>query len=240
MRMTSSVLHAALAAVLAVSVSSPAAAQYTRQQQTFTPHRFTIGGGFDYAQPVSQFRQYVDHGVGGGGYALLNLDKGGLVGIRADVDFLSYGHDTQYLPLGYYTLQEETSNNIVVGTIGPQLTIPLGGPTLYANGGVGFGYFYTETSLNDYDSGQTYQSQTNYSDNSLVYAAGAGLTIPFSIGRQTVSVDLGARYHDIGKTRYLTKGDIYQDPANQYNVIITPHESDARFMTYRLGLALSF
>ena len=238
MRITSSVILVALATT---TLSAVAGAQYGSQSRVFAPPpRWSIGGGFDYAKPVSQFGQNVDHGFGGGGFARVGLDRGGLLSIRADVDFLSYGHDTHYLPLGYYTLQEETSNNIVVGTIGPQLTIPLGGPTLYANGGVGFGYFYTETSLNDYDSGQTYQSQTNYSDNSLVYAAGAGLTIPFSIGRQTVSVDLGARYHDIGKTRYLTKGDIYQDPANQYNVIITPHESDARFMTYRLGLALSF
>lgn len=237
MRMTMSVLLAALAAAV---VASPAAAQYAQQRQAFTPHRFTVGGGVDYAQPVSQFRQYVDHGFGGGGYALVNLDRGGLVGIRADVDFLSYGHNTQYLPLGYYTLQEVTSNNIVVGTIGPQLTVPLGGPTLYANAGVGFGYFYTETSLSDYDTQQTYQSRTNYSDNSLVYAAGAGVTVPFSVGRQTFSVDLGARYHDIGTTRYLTKGDIRQDPNNQYGVLITPHQSEARFITYRLGLALSF
>lgn len=240
MRMTSSLLLATLAAVAVTSISTPAAAQYARQQQTFTPHRFTIGGGIDYAQPVSQFRQNVEHGFGGGGYALYNLDQGGLLGIRADLDYISYGHNNQYLPVGFYTLQEQTSNNIVVGTIGPQLTIPLGGPTLYANGGVGFGYFYTETSLNDYDTGQTYDSQTNYSDNSIVYAAGAGLTIPFSIGRQTIAVDLGARYHDIGKTRYLTKGDIQEDPTNPYNFIITPHETDARFMTYRLGLALSF
>lgn len=240
MRRTSSVLVVAFTAFATAALASPAAAQYGRQQQTFTPHRFTIGGGIDYAQPVSQFRQNVDHGFGGGGYALLNIDRGGLLGIRADLEFLSYGHTNAYLPIGFYTLQQETSNNIVVGTIGPQLTIPLGGPTMYANGGVGFGEFYTETSLSDYNSSQTYASQTNYSDNSLVYTAGAGLTVPFSVGRQTISLDLGARYHDIGKTRYLTKGDIYQDPANQYNVIITPHESDARFIAYRLGLALSF
>jgi opacity protein-like surface antigen len=119
MRMTPSVLLTALAAVMAASVPSPAAAQYAQQRQSFTPHRFTVGGGIDYAQPVSQFRQYVDHGFGGGGYALLNLDQGGLIGIRADVDMIRYGHATQYLPLGYYTLQEETSNNILVGTIGP-------------------------------------------------------------------------------------------------------------------------
>lgn len=237
-RITSLVL---LVAVATTTFSAVAGAQYNSQARAFAPPpRWSIGGGFDYAKPVSQFGQNVDHGFGGGGFARVGLDRGGLLSIRADVDFLSYGHDTQYLPFGYYELQQETSNNVVVATIGPQLTIPLGGPSLYANGGVGVGYFYTETSLSDYNSQQTYASQTNYSDNSLVYAAGAGLTIPFSFARQTLAIDLGARYHAIGTTRYLTKGDIQEDPNNPYNVIITPHESDARFMTYRLGLVLSF
>lgn len=238
MRITSSVVFAALAAV---TFSTPASAQYGQQSRVFAPPpRWSIGGGFDYAKPVSQFGQNVDHGFGGGGFARVNLDRGGLLSLRLDVDYLSYGHDTQYLPFGYYTLQQETSNNVLVATIGPQLTIPLGGPALYANGGIGFGDFYTETSLSDYDTQQTYASQTNYSDNSLVYAVGAGLTIPFSLGNQALAVDLGARYHAIGTTRYLTKGDIQEDPTNPYNVIITPHESDARFMTYRLGLVVSF
>lgn len=240
MRITSLATLFLTSLVATAAVSSSAGAQYTARRQAFRPPRFTIGGGVDYAQPVSQFRRSVDHGFGGGGFARVNLDRGGLVSLRADVDYLSYGHVTQYLPLGYYTLQQETSNNIIVATIGPQLTIPLGGPTVYANGGVGLGYFYTETSLSDYNSQQTYASRTNYSDNSLVYAAGAGLTIPFSVGSQTAALDLGARYHDIGTTRYLTKGDIRQDPTNPYGVLITPHQSDARFVTYRAGLALSF
>lgn len=237
MRIRSSVL---LAALVAVTLATPAIAQYAVRGRTFTPPRFTIGGGLDYAQPVSQFSQNVGRGFGGGGFARMNLDRGGLLSIRADFGLLSYGRTTGYLPLNYFTLRQQTSNNILVGTIGPQLTIPLGGPSLYANGGVGFGYFYTKTSLNDTYNGVTYANRTNYSDNSLVYAAGGGLTIPLSVGRQSVALDLGARYHAIGTTRYLTKDDIQDDPANPYGILITPHQSDARFLTYRVGIALSF
>lgn len=222
-----------------------AGAQYAPQQRVFTPPpRFTIGGGVEYAQPLSQFRQYVGHGFGGGGFARMNLDRGGLLSLRGDVQFINYGNDTKYFTvgglLGTTDLQETTSNNIVVATVGPQLTIPLGGPSLYANGGIGVGYFYTSTSLDDPYYDETLASNTNYSDNSVVYAAGTGLTIPISVGRQVVSLDLGARYNAIGRTHYLTKGDIQADPNSRYGVIITPHESEARFMTYRVGVTVGF
>ena len=56
-----------LAAAIAVTLAPRAVrAQYTIDQRAGTQRRgprFTVGGGVEYAQPVSQFRQNVDHGL---------------------------------------------------------------------------------------------------------------------------------------------------------------------------------
>lgn len=237
-----------LAAALAVTLAPRAVrAQYTIDQRAGTQRRgprFTVGGGVEYAQPVSQFRQNVDHGFGGGGWARLHVDPAGVLSLRADVHYVNYGNHTQYFGastiLGFVNLEETTSNNIIVATIGPQLSVPTGPIRPYVNGAIGFAHFYTETALKDQYDQTTLAQSTNYSDNSLVYTGGAGLYIPLVTGQQTVALDVGARYNAIGTTRYLAKGDIQSDPTTQYGIVITPHESDARFVTYHLGAAITF
>lgn len=250
MPMISFVRRSAVTGLLLAFTATPvvAHAQYTIDQRAGTRQahapRFTVGGGIEYAQPVSQFRQNVDHGFGGGGWARLHVDPAGVFSLRADVHYVNYGNHTQYFALssglGYVNLAETTSNNIIIGTIGPQLTVPTGPIRPYVNGAIGFAHFYTETALKDQYDQTTLAQSTNYSDNSLVYTGGAGLYIPLVTGQQTVALDVGARYNAIGTTRYLAKGDIQSDPTTQYGVVITPHESDARFVTYHLGAAITF
>ena len=232
-----------LVAVLALAcVVAPAAG--AQREDRIGPKRMEAGVDLTYALPVSQFRHNVRQGFGGGGHFLLGIDPAGVLGIRIGADFVNYGNETQYLPLSStfrrITLTQQTSNNIVVASVGPQLTIPVGPIRPYVNGGIGFGYFYTQTSLQGDDNTGTIAQTTNFSDNSLAYTAGGGVYIPISVGRQTVSVDLGVRYNAIGKTRYLTRGDIQDDPYDPTGLIITPHESDARFLMYRAGVAVRF
>ena len=234
-----------LAAVaLPCMIPSQARAQMS-DLTNLTPRRprFDAGIGLEYAQPVGQFRQNVRQGFGGGGHFVFGLDPQGILGIRVDGGFVNYGNEDRYVPISgtirLITLNETTSNNIFVGSIGPQLAVRSGPVRPYVNAGVGIAYFYTETSLKDYD-GNELASNTNYSDNSLMYTLGGGVGIPLAVRGTALSLDLGARYEDIGRTRYLTRNDIQNDPNSDYGVLITPHQSEARYVAYHLGVNVRF
>ncbi|MGI9090171.1 MAG: hypothetical protein ACR2GG_03585 [Gemmatimonadaceae bacterium] len=212
------------------------------------PPRMEVGAAFEYAQPVSQFRQNVRRGFGGGGHFILGLDRARILGLRVDADFINYGNESQYFVLSSafrrINVEQKTSNNIFVASVGPQISVPTGPIRPYVNGAIGLAYFYTQTSLkgtDPYTNEQVDLAQaTNYSDNSLAYSGAAGVYVPLPIIAQSASLDIGARYNAIGRTRYLTKGDITNDPNNPNGIIITPRESDARFVTYHLGIAVKF
>ena len=206
--------------------------------------RMEAGGGFDFAAPVGDFRQNVRQGFGGGGHLLVGIDPEAVIGIRLDADFINYGNETHYIPFSASArriiVQEKTSNNIFVASIGPQITFPIGRVRPYVNAGVGFAYFFTQTSLNTDDESYQIAQTTNYSDNSLLYTGGAGFNIPLSFAGDDVSMDIGARYNSINSASYLTKGDIADDPNSQYGIIITPRQSAANFIAYHLGVSFRF
>ncbi len=109
-----------------------------------------------------------------------------------------------------------------------------------AHAGVGLAYFYTQTALNTDDESYQIAQTTNYSDNSLLYTGGAGFNIPLSFAGDYVSMDVGARYNSVNSARYLTKGDIMDDPNSQYGIIITPRQSAANFIACHLGVSFRF
>lgn len=212
------------------------------------PPRMEVGARVEYAQPVSQFSQNVRRGFGGGGHFILGLDRARILGLRVDADFINYGNESQYFALSSVfrriDVEQKTSNNIFLATVGPQISVPAGPIRPYVNGGIGLAYFYTQTSLKGSDPNTGDQvdlaQTTNYSDNSLAYTGAAGVYIPLPVIAQFASLDIGARYNGIGRTRYLTKGDITNDPNDPNGILITPHESDARFVTYHIGVAVKF
>jgi opacity protein-like surface antigen len=202
------------------------------------------GVGFEFAQPVGEFKQNVNHGFGGGGYFVFGIDPDGIVGIRLDAGFLNYGNDTHYVPFSSSVrriiVEETTSNNIIIASLGPQITLPLGGVRPYVNAGIGLAYFYTQTALNTDDESYQIAQTTNYSHSSLAYTGGAGFHIPLSVVAQDMAIDVGVRYNSVDNARYLTKGDIVDDPNSDFGVIITPHESAANFVVYHLGASVRF
>lgn len=235
---------ASIGTIAGVSISLPATATAQSVSEP-APPRFEAGAALEYAQPVSQFSQNVRRGFGGGGHLILGIDPARVLGIRVNADYINYGNASQYFQFnsGFQStvLEQRTSNNIFVATVGPQLTFPSGPIRPYVNGGVGIAYFYTQTSLkqNDPYSNQSVDlaQATDYSDNSLAYTGSAGFYFPV---QSSFLIDVGARYNAIGKTRYLTKGDITADPNSPSGILVTPHESDARFISYRLGVSLRF
>ncbi|MEO7043166.1 MAG: outer membrane beta-barrel protein [Gemmatimonadaceae bacterium] len=206
--------------------------------------RLEAGGGLDFAAPVGDFRANVRQGFGGGGHFLVGIDPDAVISLRVDAGFINYGNETHYIPFSASArriiVQEKTSNNIFLASVGPQITFPIGRVRPYVNAGVGFAYFFTQTSLNTDDESYQIAQTTNYSDNSLLYTGGAGFNVPLSFAGDYVSMDIGARYNSINSASYLTKGDIADDPNSQYGIIITPRQSAANFIAYHLGVSFRF
>ncbi len=230
----------AACAVLSFAISPIAGAQMSL---TGSP-RMEAGGAFVYAQPIGDFRQNVRQGFGGAGHFVFGIDPQAIVGIRVDAGVINYGNETHYVPFSSSVrriiVREQTSNNVFVASIGPQLTLPIARVRPYVNAGIGVAYFFTQTSLDTDDDTQQIAQTTNYSDNSLAYTAEAGFNIPLTPGSSPISLDVGARYNSVASARYLTRGDIMDDPNSPYGIIITPHESAANFIAYQLGVSFRF
>jgi hypothetical protein len=235
----------ALAAGTAAAVVVPAAAHaqlmdpYGTRQRTGPP-RFFGGGELIYASPQGDFRDYVNEGYGAAGHFILGADRTGIFGLRFDVGFLNYGNERQRDCISTtiscrVTLDVTTSNNIFMLGVGPQLMLPNGTLRPYVNGSVGLSYFWTESSLSGSDNSTTFASTRNFSDAVFASSAGAGVYIPVHRGRQPISLDLGARYHWNGRTRYLRKGSIVDNPDG--TISINPIESRTDLVTYHLGVS---
>jgi hypothetical protein len=207
--------------------------------------RWEAGGGLVYAQSVGDLRRNVQGGVGVGGQALLHLDPWGVLSARADVEMLGYSRETRDAPLygvgGWYSAELQTSYNLLVASLGPELAVPFGPARPYVNASIGFVSFSTSTTLKAYD-GTSLGQWEDFSDYARLQRLGGGIRIPVRTSNmeQSLMVDIGARYNAGGRARYLIKGDIIEDPNNARRLIITPHESEARFWTYRLGVAFAF
>lgn len=228
------------AAVLAAFAAPSAAGA---QLELRVAQRMDAGAAFQYAQPVGDFHQNVSRGFGLAGHFVYGLDPQAIFGIRVDAGFVNYGNETHDVPFSSSVrriiVRQQTSNNIFLASVGPQITLPIGRVRPYVNGGIGFAYFFTETSLNSVDDVQIAQT-TNYSDYSLAYSGGAGFNIPITSGAAAMSLDIGARYNSISSAKYLTKGDIADDPNSDFGIIITPHLSAANFIAYHLGISFRF
>jgi hypothetical protein len=227
-----------LAALLALSIlvgAAPAGAQYGVGTR---PARVTLGGGAFVAQPVGEFKSYVDNGFGGGGHLLLRVDPQGFLSLRADVGYLIYGHETKRVSLpnaGRVQFDVTTSNNILTYSIGPQLMVQSGPIRPYVNAMAGGAYFFTESSVGGSDNSGDFASTRNFGDNVPSYGYGGGVFIPFRVRYTLVGLDLGARFIRNGHTRYLREGGITDLPGGGYTV--SPIDSETNLVVYHIGVS---
>jgi hypothetical protein len=223
-------------AALVVVGPAYAGAQYGRVSTA--PARVTLGGGLFVAQPVGEFKNYVNNGFGGGGHLLLRVDPHGFLALRADVGYLIYGHETKRVSIpnaGRVQLDVTTSNNILTYSIGPQLMVQSGPVRPYVNAMAGGAYFFTESSIGDDDNTSSFASTRNFSDNVPSYGYGGGLFIPLAVRNAYVGIDIGARFIRNGLTRYLREGGIQDDPDGGYTVF--PIESETNLVVYHIGVS---
>jgi hypothetical protein len=199
------------------------------------------GLALNVAQPVHEFRAYVANGVGLAGHGLYRLGAAGAFALRADLGFVTYGRESRRVPLlpgtGRITADLTTTNNIFYAGVGPQLMAPSGPVRPYANAGVGFSGFWTNSSLNVRNSDESLASENNQSDVTWAGGAGGGVLVPVSRGlRQIAFLDVGARFHRNGRVRYLRKGGIVDlpDGTTRFDVIDGP----ADLWTFHLGVSV--
>jgi hypothetical protein len=202
------------------------------------------GATFSIGRPRGEFHKYVADGYGVGVHGLARLDPYGIFALRLDGGFLNYGSETIRLPLntalggGRIRLDLTTSNNIYWLGGGPQLMAPRGPIRPYVNGTVGFSYFTTTSSVEGRDDEVPFAHDTNYDDAQLSWGGGGGVLIPVYRNQRTlVFVDLGARYHDNGRSvRYLREGGIRDLPNG--NVAYDVIESRADLVTWHIGVSI--
>jgi hypothetical protein len=204
------------------------------------PLRALFGGQFYYAQPLGEFADYIQRGWGGDVSATALVGPSGAFGIRFEGGLMNYGHSRT--PVCLYDCRFDadltTSNNIAFLQIGPQLVTPTGAVRPYASGTVGWTWMWTTSSLEGVWDGATYDSNTDFSDNTFSWGGSAGVLVPLTgAGRTPVSLDLGLRYLNNGRLRYLREGDIVERPGGGtpfYNV----QQSDVNLLTYHIGFSV--
>lgn len=238
--MSGTTLRSSLTALLAGLLLAPAALE--AQDESFaaprSPSRAFIGLNVMAAQPLGEFDKYIDWGGGFGGEFLYALDRTGALGLRVNMGLMIYGYETKEVPLspsvGRVRVDVNTSNNIFVMSIGPQIMMPSGVVRPYLNVTAGWSYFFTHSSVEGGVDFEPYASSTNFEDGTFAWSAGGGLYIPVRRGRKPISLDLGAQYHANGEARYLREGSIHDDGVG--GVDFDPIRSHTNLMTYRLGV----
>ena len=235
--------RALAACTLLVATASPLRAQRLDPTAATAappgPSRTYVGLGLLLGQPVGDFHRYVGVSGGIGGHVLHQFDGQGIVALRADVNFLIYGHQSRsFQPFANAPEIQgrvTTDNTIIFGGIGPQLMAPTGQVRPYITGAVGFAYFATSSSVSGQNGNESLFNTTNFHDETVAWNGGGGLYIPVRTGLRPISIDLGAQYQANGRVRYLRSGSIQQ---TGNSISFTPVESQANLIIYHLGVTI--
>ena len=239
MRLRDVLLALAITGTIA-ALPAPCLAQYADRRAPQGPPRFFGGAELIYAAPQGDFHDYVKRGWGGAGHFIYALDPAGIFTLRAEGGILNYGNERERgcisTTIGCRILVDvTTSNNIFFLGVGPQLMAPTGRFRPYVNGTAGLSYFSTQSSVEGTYTNETFASTTNFKDAVFATTAGGGFYIPMNYGGTRFSIDVGAKYHWNGKTRYLREGSITDLPDG--TIEFTPIESRTDMLVYHLGVS---
>ncbi len=234
-------------AVLLVGVSvAPLEGQRHRRGDYFDSYsqpRVFLDLGLLVADPVGEFADFVDDGVGLGGGVAFAVDPAGILRLRLDGGFLVYGHESHEVcvsdRVGCRILADlTTTNQIAHADFGAEVGVNVGPVRPYVGLSRGLSYFETSSSLDgvdDYDH-ESFLNTTNFDDLVWGWKSRAGLQFRVSRGRTPVYLDVGAVYHENGVAEYLTEGDI-QDNADG-SITVFPVLSEANLVTMKVGVSI--
>lgn len=229
---------------LALAAATPAGAQIIFHSGPADVTRggvwsFDVGGQM--AQPIGDFRANVNRAWGGGVAVRYNFGRRRMLGIRGDFGMLNYGNERKRVPLSptlnRVIVEQNTTNNIALVTVGPELAVRSGPVRPYVYGFGGWSHFYTESSANDDDSNYSFASSVNFSDGGGAAGWGGGLRIPFRARSTDVSLDAGARFTRNWTRSYLRPGDVTDlaDGSLSFN----ERRTNADFWQFHLGASFT-
>ena len=212
----------------------------TAQEGGYPPPEAHLGVSLIAGDPVGEFGQFVGAGLGADFFGRLPLDARGILSFRGDLGFLIYGYESNRVCFDGVGCRVQadliTSNNIVFGGVGPELSLPLPGFRPYLHAFWGFSYFTTVSSLEDgWDDYESSFETENYGDGTVSWGFGGGVEAKLSQGRVPVALNLGFRYHRNGRVSYLTKGDIVDNPDG--SITLYPVSSDGNLVSYHIGVS---
>lgn len=241
MQFVRSSILAGLVAVSIIPFSAQAQRRAPRSWET-KPSRFSIVGDLLVAQPKGEFSTQLDtNGFGANIGGIFRLDDEGLFSVRGDIGGMQYGSETlhaPYLPItGRVALDVETTNSVFWGSIGPQITVPVGPVQPYMNAAIGFMDFNTSTSVRGSDSDYEYARSTNSDDATSAWIFGGGMYVPLGTSKSW-KLHAGARYFYGGEATYLTEGDIIDNPDG--SVTLQPRHSKTDQVTWQVGVSYTF
>ncbi len=185
------------------------------------------------AFPTGTFKQYVDTGFGLGGYFVYAFDQQGVFGLRLDFAWVQYGSETLRRALVQRIMVDVTTRNHIYSVIiGPQLSIRSESVSPYLNGGLGFSYFETRSSVSGTDeiTDQDFASTRHFYDTTFAWALGGGICVAIA---RNFNLELAAHYLWNGQVNYLREGSIRDLPDG--SVDFDPIESETNLVLVKLG-----
>ncbi len=238
------VMASLLPLAAAVILPSAAAAQDIDHRPPPRLARAFMGVSAAVARPVGELDNFIDRGLGIDAHFLYRLNRlGGRLAIRIDMGGVTYGSERHRVCFGVTegceTQLIETSHDIAIFGIGPQLMLLSGRLRPYLAGTVGLAYFITQSTVrgSDFFARSPFAQTTNFDHATLAYAGTVGLYIPLRRGRHPLSIDVGVRYQRNGTASYLREGSIRYDD-NGF-VRFTPTTSEADLLVCQLGISFA-
>src|SRR5574340_1479763 len=218
-----------IALVLVLGLAHPLGAQEApRGLVPIQPARSWAGIALLFALPQDEFRTYVKNGWGLGLDVEVPVAHSPVFQLRFEGAIVQYGNERKRACLSYtigcrITVDVNTSNNIILFGVGPQVVVPRGAVRPYLNATAGASYFFTRSSVEGTSDLQPFAESTNFDDFIFSWTGGGGVYIDVRRGRKPIAIDLDARYHGNGRTSYLREGSISDNPDG--SITITPIRS---------------
>lgn len=237
-RLSAPVLAVAFGLSVASLVGAPSGAEAQAEDRPGTDPRTRAAIGLEASLPVGEFRRFVDTGWGLGLSLVHDLTPDGVIGLRAEGSWARYGHVSRRVPFSRTVrtvlLDMDVENTISRLTVGPQLSVPLGGVRPFVHAGVGFSYLATTSSVEGTRERRDLASTTHVSDFTPALVAGGGLSLALSGGDHPVGLLVSGSYLRNGTAEYLRNEDLGR--LVDGDLLVSPVTSEADLVTVRAGL----